>query len=236
MQQNNPLANVEFADNPEPRCPVALIVDKSGSMQRPPNQAVANGVQPIQAVNDALQQFRAELARDTLAMLRAEIALVAFNHRVVHYDFTSVQAFAPPVLGADGGTKISLAVNTALDLLDTRKQVYRENGISYFRPIALLLTDGRPEHDTPEELEKTRERLMIEEEDRRIAFFSFGVEGADINALSQVMPPNRPPRHIGSATQIAGLFQWLSNSVAKISTSNPGDRIRLDQVDDYLDY
>ena len=218
--------SVQFADNPEPRCPVALIVDVSSSMQ---------GLR-IQAVNDALTQFRLEIARDTLAMLRAEIAVVTFNHSVNYYDFTSVQSFTPPTLRAYGGTKISLAVNTALDLLDSRKQVYRENGISYFRPIALLLTDGRPEHDTPDEIANVRERLMIEEESRHIAFFSFGVDEADIDALSRIMPPNRPPRHIGSSMQIAGLFQWLSNSVAKISTSNPGDRIRLDSVDDYLDY
>ena len=156
--------------------------------------------------------------------------------RVEWLDFASVSDFAPPALSAYGGTKISLAVNTALDLLDTRKQVYRENGISYFRPIALLLTDGKPEHDTAQELASVKERLMIEEESRHVAFFSFGVDGADITSLTQIMPPNRPPRHIGDSMQIAGLFQWLSNSVARISTSNPGDRVRLDSVDDYLDY
>ena len=226
MQNTNLMDNIQFAENPEPRCPVALIVDISGSMQG----------QRIQAVNGALQQFKAEVSMDTLAMLRAEIALVTFNHRVDYYNFESVQSFTPPMLRAYGGTKISLAVNTALDLLDSRKQIYRENGISYFRPIALLLTDGYPEHDTPQEISAVQERLMIEEESRHIAFFSFGVDGADIEALRQIMPPNRPPRHIGNSMQIAGLFQWLSNSVAKISTSNPGDRIRLDPVDDYLDY
>ena len=226
MQNNSLIESVEFAENPEPRCPVALIVDVSGSMQG----------RPIQAVNSSLEQFRNEVARDTLASLRAEIALVTFNHSVEWFEFSSVSNFVPPMLRAYGGTKISLAVHTALDLLDTRKQTYRENGISYFRPIALLLTDGRPEHDTSEELANVQERLMIEEESRHIAFFSFGVEGADIDALTRIMPPNRPPRHIGDSMQIAGLFQWLSNSVAKISTSNPGDRIRLDSVDDYLDY
>ena len=218
--------SVQFADNPEPRCPVALMVDVSGSM----------GGRPIEAVNNALEQFRNELWRDTLATLRAEIAVVAFNHNVRWDDFSSVESFTPKKFRASGGTRISLAINTALDLLDTRKQVYRENGISYFRPIALLLTDGRPEHDTPVEIANVRERLMIEEENRQVAFFSFGVDGADIDALSGIMPPNRPPRHIGGATQIAGLFQWLSNSVAKISTSNPGDRVRLDPVDAYLEY
>ena len=226
MQNQTLSDNVQFAENPEPRCPVALIVDKSGSMSG----------RRIQSVNSALEQFRIEISKDTLALLRAEVALVTFSHEIDYYDFASVQYFVPPMLRAGGGTKMALAVNTALDLLDSRKRVYRENGISYFRPIALLLTDGYPEHDTPQEIAAARDRLIVEEGGRHVAFFAFGVDGANINALSQLTPPNRPPRHIGDATKIAGLFQWLSNSVAKISTSNPGDRIRLDPIDDYLDY
>ena len=217
---------VEFADNPETRCPVALIVDTSGSMTGP----------PIRAINDAIAQFKSEIANDSLASLRAEVALITFSHRTIQYDFTSIEDFSPPTLEAGGGTRMSVAINTALDLLESRKQIYRDNGISYYRPIALLLTDGYPEHDSREEIASTQERLMSEEEGRRVAFFAFGVEGADMEALSQITPPNRPPKHIGNAMQVAGLFQWLSNSVAKISTSQPGDGLRLDPVEDYLDY
>ena len=89
MQNRNLIDSVQFVDNPEPRCPVALIVDISGSMIGPSTRAV----------NGALQQFRYEISRDTLAMLRAEIALVTFNHSVDYRDFTSVQNFIPPNSG-----------------------------------------------------------------------------------------------------------------------------------------
>lgn len=224
--QNDIIDSVEFADNPEPRCPVALIVDTSASMTG----------RPIEAINEAIAVFKSEIERDTLASLRAEVSLIAFNHNTQQYDFKPIADFHPPTLSASGGTRMTSAINISLDLLEERKQTYRDNGISYFRPIALLLTDGYPEHDSDEDIVSTQARLESQEQDRHVAFFAFGVEGADMAALSRITPPNRPPKHIGDALQIAGLFQWLSNSVAKISTSQPGDRLSLPPVDNYLDY
>ena len=220
------LSGVQFANNPEPRCPVAVIVDRSTSMRG----------RSIAAVNDALLQFKAEVSEDTVASLRVEISLVSFNHTVDYLDFCSVQEFEPPELTASGGTRISLAINTALDLLNKRKQEYRANGITYYRAIGVLVTDGQAEHDSPEELAVVRERLIAEEEGRHIAFFAVGIEDADLEALSQITPPNRPPLHIGGAENIAGLIKWLSASVTKIPRSSPGDRQRLDPIDSFLNY
>ena len=224
--QNDIIDSVEFPDNPEPRVPVALIVDVSGSMAG----------RPIGAVNDAIQLFKSEIEKDTLASLRAEVSLIAFNHTAQQYDFQSVGDFHPPTLKASGGTRMTSAINISLDLLEKRKQTYRDNGISYFRPIALLLTDGYPEHDSEEDIVSTQARLVSQEQGRHVAFFAFGVEGANMDMLARLTPPNRPPKHIGDALQIAGLFQWLSNSVAQISTSQPGERLSLPPVDDYLEY
>ena len=224
--QTDIIDSVEFADNPEPRIPVALIVDVSGSM---------SGA-PIGAVNDAIRLFKSEVERDTLASLRAEVSLIVFNHTTEQYDFKSIGDFHPPTLQASGGTRMTSAINISLNLLEERKQTYRDNGISYFRPIALLLTDGYPEHDSEQDIVSTQARLTSQEQGRHVAFFAFGVEGANMEMLSRITPPNRPPKHIGDAMQIAGLFQWLSNSVAQISTSQPGERLSLPPVDDYLEY
>ena len=218
--------NVEFAHNPEARCPVVLIVDISSSMTG----------EPIARVNEAIADFRTEISRDKLVALRADVSLVAFNHETQEYDFASVKQFNPPPLEASGGTRMCSAIHTALDLLERRKQEYRKEAASYYRPIAMLLTDGNAEHDSEEEITSVGERIAREEEGRHVAFFTFGVEGANRAALSRIAPPNRPPKHIGDSRNIEGLFRWLSNSVAIVSTSQPGDKLKFDPVGGYLDY
>lgn len=51
---------VEFAENPEPRCPCVLLLDTSGSMQ---DNAVA-------ALNEGLKAFKADLIKDWFSRLR----------------------------------------------------------------------------------------------------------------------------------------------------------------------
>ena len=222
---DSPFDEVEFADNPEPRIPVVLIVDRSGSMS-------GNG---IRSVNDAIARFKTDVSQDPVASLRAEIALVAFDHETDIYEFALAQDFVPPTLHARGGTRMTPAINAALDLLTDRKQTYRNNGISYYRPFAVLITDGYPS-DTSQQIAAVQRRLTAEEEGRHVAFFSFGVDDANMNALAQITPTHRPPKHIGDASQIIGLIEWLSNSVKQVSASQPGEGLRLAPVEDYLDY
>ena len=47
---------VEFAENPEPRCPCILLLDTSGSMKG----------EPLDALNEGLRTFQQELDRLSL--------------------------------------------------------------------------------------------------------------------------------------------------------------------------
>ena len=118
---------VEFADNPEPRCPCVLLLDTSISM---------NSNDAIGALNRGIQTFRDELEQDTLASLRIEIAIITFGAGVeVKQDFATVDSFDPPTLRADGpSTPMSQGIQMALDHTESRKQMYRDSGIGYYRP------------------------------------------------------------------------------------------------------
>ena len=216
----------EFAENPEPRCPCTLVLDVSGSMSG----------KRIDSVNKGLRSFKETLSDNHLTASRAEIAVVTFNHehRVVQ-DFVTVNNFEPPRLYADGGTCISSALEQSLDMLSERKRVYRANGVSYFRPISILITDGHPQNDNIENLHRVAEEIRQQEEGRHLAFFSFGVADADMDLLGRISSPTRPPKMLHEA-QIEGIFQWLSNSVSAISHSQPGERISLPSPEKYLDY
>lgn len=218
----------EFADNPEQRCPILLILDVSGSM----------GGQKIQTVNQALAKFGEIIRDDSVTALRADVAIIEFDHeaRVVQ-DFTNGTDFEPPTLSVKGGTNYSKAVNLALDISEARKQSYRDGGIAYYRSLAYFLTDGYPEHDSPGDLAQAAARLKEMEENRNIAFFCFGIGSpdlpADMSELAKLAP--REPKELTNMAQLEGSIQWLSRSVAAVSQSQPGEAIRLPEPD-YLDF
>src|SRR5438105_12327290 len=118
-------AGLEFADNPEPRCPCVLLVDTSKSMSG----------EPIAALNNGLRAFREELLKDTLARQRVEVAIVSFGGSVqVLQNFVTVDSFTPPSLQPHGQTPMGTGIMQALDLIDARKIQYKANGIVYYRP------------------------------------------------------------------------------------------------------
>ena len=160
----------EFADNPESRCSIVLMLDVSESMQ---------GVK-IDTVNRALIKFRDIIKSDPVTALRADVAVITFDQEAwVALDFTNGADFEPPLLSTHGGTNYSQAINMALDLIETRKQSYRDGGIAYYRSLAYFLTDGIPIHDDPDHLAQTARRLVTVEENRGVAFFSFIIGNAD---------------------------------------------------------
>ena len=153
----------EFADNPEPRCSIVLILDVSGSMAG----------QKIDTLNQALVKFSNIIREDSVTALRADVAIIAFNEKArVVQDFTNGTDFEAPILEVSGDTNFSQPVNTALDLIEERKQSYRDGGIGYFRSLAYFLTDGIPDDD-PADLDRAARRLVEVEENRGVAFFSF---------------------------------------------------------------
>ena len=154
----------EFAVNPEARCSIVLILDVSESML---------GAK-IDTVNRALGKFRDIILEDSVTALRADVAVIEFDReaRVVR-DFTNGTGFEAPVLSVKGGTNYSKAVNLALDLIEARKQSYRDGGVAYYRSLAYFLTDGVPLHDNPADLDRAARRLAAVEENRGVAFFSF---------------------------------------------------------------
>jgi uncharacterized protein YegL len=210
----NPLENVEFVDNPEPRCAVALVLDISGSM----------GGQPIAELNAGLQELDKALKSDPLAALRVEVGMVTFGGTVKSIDFVSADQFLPPTLVAGGETPMGHAVLQALTLLRDRKNTYKANGVDYFRPWLFLMTDGAPTDDWQPAAEQARQ----EEERKGVSIYAIGVENADMQTLAQ-FSSKRPPLKLKGLT-FRELFQWLSKSLGAVAQSRPGEQAPLPAV------
>jgi uncharacterized protein YegL len=213
MVSEQHLELVKFDDsNPEPRCPCVLLLDVSGSM---------NG-DPIRELNMGLSTFQQALQRDDLAAMRVEVAVITFGSRVnVAQDFVSAHQFEAQPLRAAGSTPMGEAIHLALDMLRQRKEIYRQHGVSYYRPWIFLITDGAP----TDNWRAAAQRVQQEEASKSVAFFAVGVQRADMKRLGQIA--TRQPLKL-KGLHFRDMFVWLSQSLTSVSHSQVGDQVPLE--------
>ena len=200
----------EFVDNPEPRCPCLLLLDTSTSMAG----------QRIDELNHGLATFASELVADSLAAKRVEVAVITFGPVTVWSEFTGATHFVAPTLEAGGATPMGEAITTGLRLVEQRKDVYRQQGIAYYRPWIFLITDGEP----TDEWEPAVARIARGEQAKALSFFAVGIEGANMDVLANIS--TRAPLRL-RGLEFSALFTWLSNSMSSVSRSQPGDEVPL---------
>jgi uncharacterized protein YegL len=209
---------VEFAENPEPRCPCVLLLDTSGSMQG----------ERIDALNQGLLSFKDELVKNSLAARRVEVAIVTFDSHVnIIQDFVTADQFSPPILTAQGLTTMGAGINKSLEIIQQRKEQYRANGIAYYRPWVFMITDGEPQGELDDIIEQAIKRIQEDEVNKRIAFFTVGVENANMNKLSEIAV--RTPLRLKGLNFIE-MFVWLSASMSAVSHSKVDEQIALPPI------
>ena len=200
----------DFVSNPEPRCPCLLLLDTSHSMQG----------RPISELNRGIAAFKDELATDALAMKRVEIALVTFGPVNIESSFQTPDYWQPTTFSTTGDTPMGEAIEQGLDMIKERKQRYKDNGISYYRPWIFLITDGAP----TDNWQRAAQRIREGEQNKEFSFFAVGVANADMGILAQIAPRGGLKL---DGLKFRELFMWLSSSLSRVSASNTGDRVAL---------
>ena len=208
------LREKDLIDNPVARVAVSLVLDCSSSMSG----------EPIEELNKGVGQFFTEVKNNVYAKDSVEVCVVTFGDTAdCLLDFDNIDRQTTPSLTAYGNTPMDDAVNMALDKLEKRKREYQDNGVSYYQPWMVLMTDGQPTQDISGSSSRTTEMIN----NRKLTIFPIGIgQGADMNELARFSPDRDPLRLNG--LKFESFFEWLSQSVERVSQSIPGDKIDLD--------
>ncbi len=214
---NNPVTTVVddsielFADNPQARCPVALVLDTSGSMQ---GAAIAE-------LQEAVRMFYREIARDPLASLRVSPSVFTFGGRVtqlVPFSPKMVSSTdAPEELIAEGDTPLGAAINASVQTIQGQVQLYRQHAIPHYRPWLILMSDGHP---TDQWRQAAADLKALSGKGWTVLCIALGAH-ADLPALAECSTIE--PRRIGTL-EFAPFFRWLSASLKAESRSATSSR------------
>ena len=212
--------------NSAPRCPVVLLLDTSSSM---------DGA-PISELNQGLRQFINETAEDEAASMSVELEVITFDSRAsVAMPFTPICDVDrnPAPLVANGMTCMGAALRLATSDLKKRRQMYRNAGISSYKPWVVLMTDGGPNdnwYDAANEMRQMGEQGKIQ---------YIGIEigdDADHGTMCQILPANPGPVKL-QGLKFKQFFRWLTDSLRSVSASAVSDEnnIRLGSVKSWAD-
>lgn len=210
---------VEFSNAQHPHCALVVLVDTSGSMSG-----------NMTDVNEGMKTLKDELMADDLASKRVDLAIVTFggSAQIIH-NFSNIEDYEPPVLSAGGGTPMGDAILMASEMIETRKQQYKDKGVDYYRPWIFMMTDGEPTDMQQGDAKWSQVTKLVYEGEtkKKFMFFAVAVDNADMDTLKQIAPQNRPPVRLKQG-KWNDLFSWLSKSQSSISSSNPGEQIKLE--------
>ncbi|MGP1518067.1 MAG: vWA domain-containing protein [Ottowia sp.] len=209
----------DLIDNPSPRCPCLLVLDTSGSMSG----------EPIAQLNAGVRQFIQELQRDEVAACSVEVAIIVAGGRVESVmPFNTVMSLDyASTFSAGGDTPLGTAVEEGLRMLDERKNEYRKNGVAYYQPWMVIISDGSPTDDWQNAASKAKDLS----EKRKLVSLVVGVQGADMTVLSEFS--NRSALHL-DGLKFSQFFNWLSASMSRVSASNStSNSVKLPPMDDW---
>jgi uncharacterized protein YegL len=208
----------DLVENPTPRVALSLCIDTSGSMAGDKIRELLEGV----------DLFYDAIDEDDDAHDAAEVSVVEFNSgtRLIQ-DYAGVEHLQRiSGIAPDGLTYMGEGVNLALDALESRKKQYSDNGVLYYQPWLVLMTDGQSNGDRSE-LERAIQRVTDLVASRKLTVFAIGIgKDADMAVLAR-FSPNRAPMRL-QGLKFKEFFEWLSKSVARVSQSTPGEVVELD--------
>ena len=207
----------EFSNSTKRRLPICFCLDTSGSMMG----------NPIKQLNMGLQNFVASIKANDDTRNSTDIAIITFGSKVdivMPFGKISKEKGLPEITASTTLTPIGEGVLTALELLNARKEGYKEMGIKYFQPWLVVITDGAPQGpNAMQNMERAIEACNELERDDKLVVFNIGVgSGVDFDILKRLSVKRPEPISVNSA-DFGKLFEFLGSSSSSIVSSGMND-------------
>tara|TARA_B100000795_G_scaffold236661_1_gene196898 strand:- start:730 stop:1410 length:681 start_codon:yes stop_codon:yes gene_type:complete len=211
------LEDRELAINPNPRVPICIALDTSASMTG----------NKIDELNKGVKLFLDAILEDEVTRFSADIAIITFGRHVEKVlDFGDVENIKLHQLTAGGGTPMGGAVLEALRMLEDRKKQYKKNGVTYWQPWLIVMTDGMATDGSMQLVDKVKEAAIKTSKlvkDKKLNLFSIIIEPGTSEELETFGGKLAPL----DGVKFEEFFQWLSQSVSVVSESTPGTGFKL---------
>ena len=218
---NTVIPDVALIDNSEERAPLVLVLDCSGSMQ---------DENKVQLLNEGLKTLASDLKADPIAARCGRVLVISFggdSNVETMGDWTDAMDFTPPQLLAGGLTPLGAAMRCALDEVESQKTQMRAAGVSYKRPIIMLLSDGEPTDDW----QQIAADCKAAETAHKVNIMAIGIgEAANKATLGEFS--NKGALTL-SGLKFKELFVWLSRSIRAVSRAPAGGSVQLNPVDSW---
>ncbi len=207
----------DFGSSTRRRLPICFALDTSGSMM---------GI-PIKQLNMGLQNFVASIKANDDTRNSTDIAIITFGSKVdivMPFGKISKEKGLPEIKASTTLTPIGEGVLTALELLNARKEGYKEMGIKYFQPWLVVITDGAPQGpNAMQNMELAIKACNELESEDKLVVFNIGVgNGVDFELLKRLSLKRDEPISINS-TDFTKLFEFLGSSSSSIVSSGMSD-------------
>ncbi|WP_077619721.1 vWA domain-containing protein [Bacillus sinesaloumensis] len=213
------LKSEELVNNPSTRMPICLVLDASGSMTG----------NPLKQLRLGLQQLFNDLLQNEVSKASVEICIITFGEKVkTVLEFQPIKPTIRLKIGTGGASPMGEAMKAAVTQVKERVALYKAHGIQYYQPWIVLLSDGSPTDELEESIELTVNGI----ENGEFTIFPIGIgDHADLDVLERYSPV-RPPLVL-SEVKFKEFFAWLSDSVSRVSESQPFEQIQLSSIEDW---
>ncbi len=206
----------DFGNSTKRRLPICFCLDTSGSMMG----------NPIKQLNMGLSNFIASIKANDDTKSATDIAIVTFGSSVeIVMPFGKISDNGLPEISASTTlTPIGEGILTALELLNARKEGYKELGIKYYQPWLVVITDGAPQGpNAMANMDLAIKACNELEAEDKLVVFNIGVgSSVDFDILKKLSIKREEPISVSSG-DFGKLFEFLGSSSSSVVSSGMND-------------